>query len=281
MNRIQNKKQIQIIKANGEREPFSEFKLARSLRRSGSSPRLTASIVGHIKKELKDGMKTEDIYAHAREILEQEKEPLAARYSLKDGLMALGPSGHPFEAFVGEVMKTLGYKVLLRQILKGKCVNHEVDVVARKGNRHIMVETKFHNSHGFKSDVKVALYVKARFDDIVQSKDRKQHIHEAWLVTNTKFSRDAITYGKCNKMNLIGWNYPASGSLQDVVEKSQLTPITALASLTKAQKKSLIRRDIVLCRDLVKNGANLGSIGIGSSDKSKVLAEARAVCKIS
>ena len=133
---MKREKSIQIVKANGEREPFSEFKLARSLRRSGSSPRLTEEIVNHIRKGLKQGTKTRDIYSRAREILEREKEPLAARYNLKDGLMALGPSGHPFEAFVGEIMKTLGYKVSLRQILKGKCVNHEVDVVARKGNRH-------------------------------------------------------------------------------------------------------------------------------------------------
>lgn len=278
---MRNTNQIQIIKANGEREPFSEFKLSRSLRRSGSSPRLTEQIVAHIKKELRDGIKTRDIYAHARKLLIREKEPLAARYSLKEALMALGPSGHPFEAFVGEIMKTLGYKVSLRQILKGRCVNHEVDVVARKGNRHIMVETKFHNSHGFKSDIKVALYIKARFDDILQSSDRKQHVHEAWLVTNTKFSRDAIKYGKCNDMNLIGWNYPASGSLQEIVEQSQLTPITSLTSLSIAQKKSLIRRDIVLCSDLIRYGGNFKSLGIGSADKSRVLAEARAVCRIS
>ena len=274
-------KKIFVQKANGEREPFSELKLARSLSRSGSSPKLTESIVRHIRDGLKDGMKTRDIYSRAIELLGAEKVPLAARYSLKEALMEMGPSGHPFEALVGEIMKTLGCQVSLRQTLKGRCVNHEVDVVARKGNRHIMVETKFHNSHGFKSDVKIPLYVKARFDDILQSSDRKQHIHEAWLVTNTKFSQDAIKYGRCNDMNLIGWDYPSSGSLQEIIEKSQLTPITSLKSLTTAQKRSLIRRDKVLCSDLLLNETKWESMGIGTSDKSAVLAEAHAVCNIS
>ena len=77
---------------------------------------------------------------------------------------------------------------------------------------------------GTKSDLKVALYVKARIDDLKQNvfnyggKDRQ--LDEGWLVTNTKFSSTALHYGLCNNMTMIGWNYPEKGNLQDMIVES-------------------------------------------------------------
>jgi hypothetical protein len=40
--------------------------------------------------------------------------------------------------------------------------------------------------------------------------------HQGWLVTNTRFTGDAIQYGNCAGLKLIGWDYPAEGSLKDL-----------------------------------------------------------------
>jgi len=55
---------------------------------------------------------------------------------------------------------------LTDQKVRGKLVEHEIDVVAWNEEKLIMVEAKFHNQLGVKTDLKVILYVKERFDDL-------------------------------------------------------------------------------------------------------------------
>ena len=61
---------------------------------------------------------------------------------------------------------------------------------------------KFHNELGMKSDLKVALYVKARVDDLKKHKAERgeRPIDEGWIITNTKFSKMAVQYANCNGM---------------------------------------------------------------------------------
>ncbi|MEM7510285.1 MAG: ATPase, partial [Bacteroidota bacterium] len=55
---------------------------------------------------------------------------------------------------------------------------------------------------------------------------------------------------------LIAWNYPKRGNLRELIEVSNLYPITSLISLTKAEKKVLIEKGIVLCKEAFEK-ANL------------------------
>ena len=277
---MKRNKKILVKKYNGKYEPFSEFKLERSLKRVGSSPKVAKEIVKIIKVGLRDGTRTSQIHDQALNLLSQKRAPLSARYNLKQALLALGPSGHTFENFIGEFLKAKGYSVELRQMVMGKCVMHEVDVVARKGQEHVLVEAKFHNHPGFKTDIKTALYVKARFDDIVKSKLRKPHFHKAILITNTKFTQDAIAYAECEGLELIGWNYPAKGSLQEIIETSGLLPVTSLSSLSLVQQRDLLKNGFVLCHDLVNNPMSMKIINATNLQENIILDEASKVCKI-
>lgn len=231
MNFSTTEKRFNIIKANGAIEAFEPTKLRESLLRAKASDDAISSVMAHIIKELKDDMTTQEIYEHAFKYLEEYQKPVAERYSLRRALMELGPSGFPFEDLVAEILKAKGFEVLTRQIVLGGCVPHEMDVVAWNKKKLIMVEAKFHNESGTKSDLKVALYVKARMDDLKNNVfnygggDRK--ITESWLVTNTKFSSTAIHYGVCQNLVMIGWNYPEKGNLQDLIEENP----TVLASI--------------------------------------------------
>lgn len=217
-------KQIEIVKASGAREPFRPEKLRTSLLRSGADEDAIANVMSHIMNELKDGMTTKDIYIHAYEALAEYKKPVAQKYSLRRALMEMGPTGFPFEDLIAEVLKEQGFETLTRQTVLGQCVPHEVDVVAWNESKLIMVEAKFHNELGTKSDLKVLLYMKARIDDLKAgmhnygSKDRR--LDEGWIVTNTKFSSTAIHYGVCQNLTMIGWNYPERGNLKDLIEAS-------------------------------------------------------------
>src|SRR3989344_563958 len=161
--------QIFITKTSGEQELFNESKLQYSLERSGAPSNLAAKIVGRTKRDLRPGAKTTDIYRKAFNLLQKTNHPIAARYSLKKSLIDLGPTGFPFEKIIKEILELKGYRCETDKILQGKCVSHEIDVFAQKNSETIITECKFHNQLGIKTDVKVALYVKARFEDIKEN----------------------------------------------------------------------------------------------------------------
>ncbi len=216
--------EIYIIKSTGQRELFNEEKLCSSLKRSGATDEATEDVLAYIKSELHEGMSTADIYKHAFDQLHKWKKPVAMRYSIRRAVMELGPTGFPFEQFIAEYFKDKGFQTLTDQTVLGACVPHEVDVVAWNDEKLIMAEAKFHNELGIKSDLKVVLYVKARFDDLKETTfdygGRERKLSEGWLITNTKFSSTAIHYGECQKLIMIGWNYPEKGNLHDMIENS-------------------------------------------------------------
>lgn len=277
-------KTIHITKASGERELFSGDKLRRSLQRVHASPASIEEIVTHIGSELKEGMKTSDIYRRAFSLLRKKDRPIAARYSLKSALMELGPTGRPFERFVGELMKSEGFAVEAAKIVPGVCVKHEVDVVGTKGERHVMVECKFHNQSGLRSDVKISLYVQARFEDIERRwKKQPEHgekFHEVWLVTNTKLTSDATDYAKCVGMTAIGWSYPAVGGLEELIERHNLHPLTCLTLLNRFQKQALLGEGLILSKDILDNLDTLQKIVGVPAHADAVAKEAKQLLKI-
>lgn len=267
-----------ITKADGEREAFDAEKLRGSLSRSGASPKTIDAILSHIGDELREGATTTEIYAHAFSYLTQHEEaPVAARYSLKRAIFDLGPSGFPFEQFVAALLRAKGYRAETGLALTGKCAPHEVDVLAEKGGRKMGIEVKFHNTPGTKTDLKDALYVFARFEDLKATHDDRSHVDEGWLVTNTRFTRSAIRYGRCAGLNMLGWDYPHNRGLLSLIEETGLHPLTCLTTLPDSEKRMLLDKNIVLCRD-IKTPHLLESYGIGGKRAETVLKEAAHVC---
>ncbi len=271
-----------ITKASGERERFSPRKLARSLRRAGAQYGVIKEIVRHISREPKKFGTTAEIYRHAFEFLRKTERPVAARFNLKSAIMQLGPAGFYFEQLVAEILRAQGYSAQTDQIVQGRCVRHEVDVIAEKGDEHYLVECKFHNQKGFNCDVKIPLYISARFWDIEKNwkkiNGHENKIHQAWLVTNTRFSDDAINYGLCSGLKLIGWDFPKTNSLKDLIDRNGLHPITSLSTLTKFEKQTLLDNDIVLCSEL-KNAMALLSKIISSEERvKKIETECHHLC---
>lgn len=269
---------VLITKADGEREPFDPSKLERSLEHAGASSTMRAQVVAHVMRELKPGMMTEEIYKHAFDMLQREENaPVAARYSMKRAVFALGPSGFPFEQFFGEVLRAHGWRVRNDLTLMGRCAPHEVDVLAEKDGKRIGIEAKFHNDPGGKTDIQVALYVHARYHDLATTPDQSSRVDEGWLVTNTRFTKNAIRYAQCSNLTLIGWDYPRGKGLLDMIERARVHPLTALTSLTDGQKRTLLENKIVLCKS-VQTPHVLEEHGIKPANIPRILEEARALC---
>ncbi len=276
---------LSVTKSDGTKELFDETKLAASLKRSGASSAAIDEITDEIEHEMWDGMTTADIYSHAFMLLRKQHHPIAIKYSLRRALFDLGPDGFPFEKFVARIFKLWGYESITDQTLMGTCVEHEVDVVAWKGEELAMVEAKFHNELGMRSDVKVSLYVEARFEDLSHTtfqfggKPRKLSPSGRWLVTNTKFTEPAIKYGECKGLKMIGWNYPNINNLHQIIEQNGLHPITCLSSLNTQEKRNIIGQGILTCIDVIGKPDILTKVGIRPDVIEKVLTEAQFIVK--
>lgn len=253
-------KPIYIIKFDGSKELFDKTKLEKSLRKIGTEPETVKVIIQQIQSKLKNGDTTKKIYKQAFNLLRKHQRPVALRYSLRKAVSELGPSGFPFERFIAEIFKEKGYQAVTGQIVLGACVPHEVDVVAWTDTELIMIEAKFHADYGTRSDLKVALYIKARFDDLknntyryglpAHSTQPGRHITTGMLITNTKFSSTAIQYGECVKLDMVGWNYPKRNNLHQLIEKMNLIPLTVLTTISQNEKKMFLANNIVLCKTL-------------------------------
>lgn len=277
-------KKVYIIKANGEKAIFEVKKLIASLRKAGASEQLALNISNQIKGVLHEGMTTKKIYKIAFSELRKKARPMAARYKLKKAIMELGPTGFPFEKFIAEILKQEGYRVKVGKIIKGFCVQHEVDVIAEKDNQHFMIECKFHAESSRKCNVKIPLYIQSRFLDILKLWEKKPghttKFHQGWIATNTRFTTDAIKFGSCVGLYLLGWNHPQKGSLKERIDASGLHPVTCLTTLTKREKQLLLEKMIVLCKNIAEDEKVLMNIGLPDTRIKKVMAEAKALCNV-
>jgi hypothetical protein len=278
-------RKVKITKAFGNVEPFDEEKLIRSLKRSGASDEVTKNVVREITTHLVDGMTTKEIYRQAFELMRQYAPPQAARYKLKQAINELGPSGFPFEQYVAELLKAEGYSVSTGLMLQGRCVKHEIDVLADKGEERLMVECKFHNTQGIYSDVKIPLYIQSRYLDVLDSWKREDQFeartHQAAIYTNTRFTDDAITYARCVDIRLVSWDYPSGSSLRERINTAGLHPVTCFTTITSREKQLLLENKIVLCKQLCAHPQVLGEIGILSEERvERILEEGRQVCML-
>lgn len=270
--------QQNIIKSSGEKVKFSFSKLRRSLRKSGATEAMVSSILDDIRDELYQGISTKEIYNRAYALLKNFDGGYASRYKLKKAIYELGPSGFPFEKLVAQILIDLKYDVKLNLILQGKCVNHEVDLMATKDSKRHLIECKFHTEEGKHCDVKIPLYIDARFRDIYAVEKNKNE-GKGWVVTNTRFTSDAITYGNCAGLYLLSWDYPVNNSLKVLIDQAGFYPVTTSTLLSSAEKQFLIDKGVIMGRQLIEKPFLLDHQGISAKRKERILAEFQILCK--
>lgn len=272
-----------VVKTDGGIEVFDAQKLRQSLSRSGATSAEIVSIVGEIESILYDGIKTQDIYSHAFELLRGSEMIVAARYSLRRALFNLGPTGFPFEDFLSRLFAYEGYTTKTRVILQGNCAEHEIDVAAYKDDHSFVAEAKFHSNPGMKSDLQVALYSFARLHDLRNTKicdDDICGVREFMIVTNTKFTSSAEKYALCSGLKLLSWDFPHGNNLHDRIMKSGMYPVTVLQTLSQTQKNMLIKNGVIVCTDLIAKPHTLKYAHISPKRMEMVLAEAKKLSEV-
>ena len=271
-----------IVKSSGDKVKFSLDKLKRSLKQTGADSQIVNKIVDTVRDELYQGISTKEIYNRAFAMLKKKKSYLASKYKLKKAIYELGPTGFPFERFIGAILKYSGFKTEVDKVLQGQCVTHEIDVVAHKNNETTIVECKFHNDQGLNCNVKIPLYIHSRYQDVKKhwnsNPKNGTKLTEGWVVTNTRFTKDAVQYGKCANLYLLSWDYPKGDGLKDRIDRLGLYPITVSTLLTNREKQFLLSRDIVLCRELLGDVFYLDHLGISETRKERILKEIKMLC---
>jgi hypothetical protein len=249
---------LYVINCRGEREPFSLTKVYRSAKRAGASKELAQKISQIIRKEVYPGIKTSEIFKRIKEILNQESPQVALKFSLKEGMRKLGPSGFPFEKFIGEIFTKLGYEVKLNIYPRGHCLKYETDFLAQKNNFLYIGECKFRNlpEEGLvHSETALSYWAKIldlKRGNLFEKGKFKGFKVKPILVTNAKFTKEAIKYSKCVGIELLGWRCPKSGGLENIIDKEGFYPITILPSLNKNLADAFIKRKTVLAKDILE-----------------------------
>jgi len=274
---------LHIIKASGERTLFSIEHVKNSLRKAGANEVVIDEILLKLEGELYEGITTKQIYNRAFKLLKSKSSLFASKYKLKKAIYELGPTGFPFEKFIAAILKNSGYKIEIGKLLQGQCVKHEIDIIAKKGKEVFFIECKFHGEQGRNCDVKIPLYVDSRFRDLRnynKTKDlaHKHQFSQGWVVTNTRFTKDALAYGKCANMHLLSWDLPKGNGLKDRIDTAGLYPITVSNLLTTREKQFLLSRDVVLCKELLNDNFYLDHLGVSESRKKNILQEMSMLC---
>jgi hypothetical protein len=269
--------EIYITNSEGQSIQFSEDRLRSSLMKAGASLFFANEITEEIKRELKNGLPKYQIFQHAFKLLKKKEKLSAARYKLKQGILELGPAGFAFEQFIAELFKSKGYHVKVGQYVEGKCVSHEIDVIASNNQETILIECKYHNRLDLKCDVKVPLYIHSRFNDIKNKGFYKDF--KGYIFTNTSFSDDARSYAICSDINIVDWNSDKKNSLKDMIYEHDLFPITCLLSISKEEKAIFLNQNIVLVKQLQKEPALLERNIRNSNRIKNILSEMNQLCK--
>jgi Holliday junction resolvase len=252
---------INVRKESGETELFEPSKVEEAIRRAGLSANAAKDILGELEEQLYDGISTKEIYEIVFAIINRKRPESSHKYNLKRALVELGPAGYEFEDFISRLLTLEGYKTEVRQILQGKCVRHEIDVVAEKNNETYVVECKFHNSGGIKCRIQVALYTYARYLDLAEGAKLGvcRKITKPWVVCNTKFSTDVLDYAKCMNFPVLGWHYPAAKGLEALIEKRSCWPVTVIP-MSKAISSRLFSRKIITVYDIPDSATRLADL---------------------
>ncbi len=266
-----------IKKSSGKWERFSTEKLQNSLRKVGANEELIEAITSSVLKapELRT---TEDLYQYVYLYLKISDRLTAARYSLKQALYELGPQKEPFTQFIAKMYAELQYTTRTNHRMKGLCAQYDTDIIIDKDEQHYLIESVFQPEPGSKTDIKPVLAIKALFEDLSAKWKQAQDpfvCNDIWLITNGAYTREAEQYGLCAKIKLIGWGYEES--LQDIIEKNGLYPITCLTGLTYTQKKILVQKNFLLCKEILGRRYLLSKIQVGGPHISAVLDECKAL----
>lgn len=246
-----------VTKADGTRQPFQKEKIVNTCLRMHASREAAETIADKIEKRAYNGMPTKKILQMIFKYLKNYQPAVEHQIDLKRAISLLRPQPD-FERFVHLLLEEHGYVVSCNRIVRGRCVEHEVDAIARKGDETILVEIKHHFKHHTRTDLDVCRIIRATFEDLTEGFSlglNSINFSKAMVICNTKLSNHAKQYAKCRGVEHIGWKAPPEHGLERMIEEKKLHPITFLKGLDKKSREKLMDNGIILLKQLTEHDA--------------------------
>jgi hypothetical protein len=272
---------VHVTKFDGTRQPFDKNKIVRTCLRMGAKRAVAESIAEEIETRVYDGIETKKILQMIFRSLRKHKPVIRNQIDLRKALSLLNPAPD-FERFIQLLLSEHGYEVTPNQIIRGRCVEHEVDAVARKNGKTCIVEVKHHYKYHTPTSLDVSRISRAVFEDVTEAYElglNNLKIDYALIVCNTKLSEHAKRYADCRGIRHIGWSSPPNHDLQTMIEEKKLYPITFLKGLNAETRNKLAHNGVILLKQLTeKNPTELRrQTGISKEKLGSIVGKARTI----
>ena len=272
---------VLVTKADGTREVFNKWKIVRTCLRMGATQEAAETIASEIESRLYDGITTRRILQMVYSRLKKHRPVMKLQIDLRRSLSLLR-SAPDFERYIQLLLREHGYEVTSNQIIRGRCVEHEVDAVARKDGKTCIVEVKHHYKYHTPTSLDVSRISRAVFEDLTEGHQlghNKLKIDYAMIVCNTKLSEHAKRYADCRGISHISWSSPPNHDLQTMIETKKVYPITILKGLSATTRNRLTSNGIILLKQLAeKNIVDLRrQTGIQKQKLAPLVDSARAI----
>ncbi len=219
----------------------------------GASRLEAEEIAGKIENRIYDGISTARVLQMIFQFIHRFNPRASRLYDLRRGLSLMN-SKPEFERFVQILLMNAGFEVNPNKILRGKCIEHEVDAIARKNGITYFVEVKHHyNYHAF-TGLDESRIARALLEDVSEGFNlglTNLKIDRAMIVTNTKYSEQALQYGTCRNIMQIGWSTAANLGLRDLIQEKKLYPLSCIRGLKADLRLKLVDSGVVLINQLV------------------------------
>ncbi|WP_062399649.1 restriction endonuclease [Methanogenium cariaci] len=197
-------------------------------------------VAADVERRLYDGIRTRDILRIIHTSARKYQPSVEGRTNVRRAIGLLGPKPD-FELYVQALLKGSGYAVEEGgRILKGRCGEHEVDAIARKGGVTYFVEVKHHHNHHRMTGLDEGRIARAIVEDVQEGYQAgKNHftIDKAMIVCNTKLSAHAKRYAACWDIKHIGWDNPKDENIASMVADVKLCPVTLIKGGVNARTR--------------------------------------------
>jgi len=245
---------VNVTKFDGSKQPFDKNKIYNTCVRMGATPEQARDVAEKVAAKVYEGIPTKKILQMIFTYLKEHKPEVGHRIDLRESI-SLMRSKPDFERFIQMLLEAEGYDVDANKIVQGRCVDHEIDAIARKNNETIYVEIKHHiQAHTF-TGVGVFLEARATYEDMQDGfKEGKNsyNFNRVLVLCNTKLSEHAVRYADCRGISHLGWRDPPERGLEEIVELHKFYPVTLLRGVDQRTVERLGDAGIVLLKQLLE-----------------------------
>ncbi|MEM4462282.1 MAG: restriction endonuclease [Candidatus Bathyarchaeia archaeon] len=267
---------VYVTKADGSRQPFDLSKVYRTCLKMNIPKEYIDAICRKVEEKVYDGIATKDILR----IIRDEASIFDSSYlwisDLRSAISRLR-SKPDFEQYARLILESLGFQVAPNQIIRGECVEYELDGLLFKDGQIYILEVKHHTNPHEKVDLTVVLKVRAIVEDLLLGYEKKINqikISGGYIVTNAKFTDHAMRYAKCKGINLLGWG--TYEDIERIILENRLHPITIISDLDGLELQTLADMGLVTLKQLIMFTPDKLSVitGIGIDRCQEILAKA-------